>query len=245
MNTKERLINIAKENEIIFKEKQKTDENVKSLNKNTKIINDIKITKTENNSYSIKDNIFPISTIAAILKLKNEGVKGEIIALNFASATNPGGGYFKGSKAQEECLCRSSLLYYYIRNCFMYYNEHKNNYSPLYSDKMIYTKDVPIIRDDKYNLLSENIKCSFLTSPAVNAKIAKKFLITNQTIKDTMDLRIQKMLSFMVSQNPEVIVLGAWGCGVFGNDRNVVLQLFEKNIRKIVPNNIRVIFAII
>ena len=36
---------------------------------------------------------------------------GEIAVLNFASATNPGGGVTHGSFAQEECLCRCSTLY--------------------------------------------------------------------------------------------------------------------------------------
>ena len=36
----------------------------------------------------------------------------KVAVLNFASATNPGGGVVYGSFAQEECLCRCSSLYF-------------------------------------------------------------------------------------------------------------------------------------
>ena len=34
-----------------------------------------------------------------------------VCVLNFASATNPGGGVVNGSSAQEECICRCTTLY--------------------------------------------------------------------------------------------------------------------------------------
>ena len=35
----------------------------------------------------------------------------KVCVLNFASATNPGGGVVNGSSAQEECICRCTTLY--------------------------------------------------------------------------------------------------------------------------------------
>ena len=35
----------------------------------------------------------------------------KVCVLNFASATNPGGGVVNGSSAQEECICKCTTLY--------------------------------------------------------------------------------------------------------------------------------------
>lgn len=35
-----------------------------------------------------------------------------VCVLNFASATNPGGGVVRGSSGQEEAICRCSTLYH-------------------------------------------------------------------------------------------------------------------------------------
>ena len=45
-------------------------------------------------------------------------------------------------------------------------------------------------------------------------------------------------------KKPDVLVLGAFGCGIFGNKREKVLPVFEEMINSFVPEDIEVIFAI-
>ena len=76
---------------------------------------------------------------------------GKTAVLNFANPEMPGGGVRIGAMAQEECLCRSSNLYPCLcdENVFAsYYKYHRELHSPFYSDRLIYTKDVTVFKDD-------------------------------------------------------------------------------------------------
>lgn len=74
-----------------------------------------------------------------------------VAVLNFAAATNPGGGVTCGSSTQEEALCRCSTLYPCLlrdelwRN---YYQMHRDRRDAAYTDACIYTPDVLIIKTD-------------------------------------------------------------------------------------------------
>lgn len=80
----------------------------------------------------------------------------KVAVLNFASATNPGGGVVGGSNAQEECLCRTSTLYANLTDQGMmraFYQAHRHKLQIgrmdfTYNDDLIYTPDVVIFKSD-------------------------------------------------------------------------------------------------
>lgn len=149
----------------------------------------------------------------------------DVVSLNFASATQPGGGFLGGARAQEEYLCRSSALFLSIKDSPMY-EYHRDNWTPFYSDAMIYSGDVPVFRDDEHELLAAPYLASFITSAA---PLAKKVLPHDHPkLPNILMQRILKILSVAKSKGHDSLILGAWGCGAFGNDGNLVAELFHR-----------------
>lgn len=167
------------------------------------------------------------TTIAGAKWLSASGSK--VLALNFASAKNPGGGFLNGSQAQEESLARASGLYPALLKCREYYDLHRLNESCLYTHSMILSPDVPVFRDDDDDLVDSPWLCTFLTSPAVN----RGCILNNQPalearIEPVMRERVQRVLALAAVEGYRHLVLGAWGCGVFRNEPAMVAKLFAE-----------------
>lgn len=150
------------------------------------------------------------------------------VALNFASAVEPGGGFLRGSLAQEESLARDSALYACLHGNAMY-AYHRGKGEPLYSDYVLYSPDVPVIRDGQHLLLDAPWPCSFLTSPAPFTREALlRDLECGPAIEAAFRSRIAKVLRVGAAHGHDTIVLGAWGCGAFGGDPHVVARAFAE-----------------
>ena len=167
-------------------------------------------------------------TLAAAGRLLQAGY--EPAALNFASATTPGGGFLEGARAQEEYLARSSALHACLRGCRMYAH-HRGRQDPFYDDFVIYSPDVPVFRDDDGHLLDEPWRCTILTSPAVHAHGVRRHVRSRVgEIEPVMRRRIGRVLAVAAGHRRRALVLGAWGCGVFGNDADMVARLFQESL---------------
>jgi uncharacterized protein (TIGR02452 family) len=110
------------------------------------------------------------------------------------------------------------------------YRYHRERHDPLYSDAMIYSPDVPVIRGDDGLLLDRPYMVSIVTAPAANA--ARIPPERQQEIPATMWRRILKVLALGAAHRHDGIVLGAWGCGAFGGDGRQMASLFRRALEQ-------------
>ncbi|WP_411350300.1 TIGR02452 family protein [Paenibacillus sp. WLX2291] len=169
------------------------------------------------------------STLQAAERFVKEQHKRQVLALNFASARNPGGGFLGGSQAQEESLARSSSLYPSIVQMEEMYTYNRREKSCMYSHYMIYSPDVVVFREDDGCLRNDPYTVSMITSPAVNAGIVREREAHKVAqIEIIMKERIRYILAVAAEQGERHLVLGAFGCGVFRNDPSEVARWFRE-----------------
>ena len=135
------------------------------------------------------------------------------LALNFANGTETGGGFLRGATAQEEALCRSSGLYATLVGDPMYEFHRKHELWAEASDWAILSPNVPVFRDDRGMELDVPWLLSFITCAAPYAPS-----VGHPRSGDMLQKRIVRVLSIARAYGYTELILGAWGCGAFGND---------------------------
>ena len=156
-----------------------------------------------------------------------------ILVLNFANPVNPGGGVRRGARAQEEDLCRKSSLLLSLESddAQNYYRYNKSLHTYMGSDAIILTPNVEIIRDINGELLDESMIVSVMTCAAPMLAQGME-RINDEQYKELFYNRICGMLKCAAYWGYQVLVLGAFGCGAFGNDAKVVSDLFYKALKE-------------
>ena len=174
----------------------------------------------------------------------------KVAVLNFASSTNPGGGVVNGAGAQEECLCRISTLYFTLdtdENWKRFYNSHRKARTPLHNDDILYTKNITVFKNDTTSpkLLPENewYNVDVITCAAPNLRENpsnrynsgdgnQRLILNNEELYSLHEKRDSRIFDAAASQNVDVLVLGAFGCGAFMNDPKVVAKVMLNLAKK-------------
>jgi uncharacterized protein (TIGR02452 family) len=159
------------------------------------------------------------TTLGASRRLIDAGLRP--LALNFANGVHPGGGFLHGARAQEEVLCRSSALYATLEGDPMYaaHTERDDHES---SDWAILSPDVPVFRRDDGRSLDAPWLLGFITCAA---PVAQR--VGQPRASELMARRIHRVLEIARACGFDTLVLGAWGCGAFGNDPERTARAFR------------------
>lgn len=166
------------------------------------------------------------TTIDALIRLAPRS--GHLACLNFASAKRPGGGFLHGAQAQEESLARASGLYPCLQTRPEYYTRNKDFRSPLYLDVVLYSPLVPFFRDDNGGWLDLPVLASVITAAAPNvSELRKANKFDAEDVELALRSRSELVLAVAAHHRVDRLVLGAWGAGVFGNDPELVAQIFK------------------
>lgn len=151
------------------------------------------------------------TTLAAARPLVDAGQR--VLALNFANGVAPGGGFRSGARAQEEMLCRSSGLFQTLAGDPMYL-AHRECSDRAFSDWAILSPGVPVFRDAAgAATLAQPWLLDFISCAAPVASAAGQ-----PRSAELLQQRIHRVLSIARACAYTTLVLGAWGCGAFGND---------------------------
>ena len=179
-----------------------------------------------------------IDSVGAVFKYANIN---EITGvLNFASYNNPGGKFINGSKAQEECLCYESYLYNVLKGRIGYYKiNHKNKNRSLYTDRALYSPNVRFTKECK------DVFCDVITCAAPNKTAAQKYYnVSDEENSKVLKERIEFVLKIAQDNLVDNLILGAYGCGVFGQDPLEVAKIFKEFLLGKYKCFNKVIFAI-
>ena len=151
----------------------------------------------------------------------------DLAVLDFASFTSAGGGYARGAWAQEEALCAESTLYNVLATQKAWYaeNRRRNINCELYRNRALV---VPRVRFDreKYHSYADVI-----VAAAPNARRARtEYRVSDEVLAEAMRGRIRLVLAVADELGHEKLVLGAFGCGVFGWDAGQVAEMFRAEL---------------
>ena len=164
----------------------------------------------------------------------------QVAVHNFASASNPGGGVERGASAQEECLCRCSGLYFCLNTPKMwdgFYKPHRNAHDPIHNDDAIYTPEIVVFKTDERTprLMDEKdwYKVNVITCAAPNLRVRpsnsynsgdgnKAVVMKDDELLALHEKRLRRILDIAVIEGNDTVILGAFGCGAFQNDPEIV-----------------------
>lgn len=147
------------------------------------------------------------------------------LVLSFANPRAPGGGVKLGASAQEGELCRRSTLYASLASdeAAEFYRDNKAADGRLATHGVLISPCVEVFADAKGRPLADTFTVAVMTVPAPRTRGRGE---DGGAARGIVDTRIRGMLGVAARCGYTRLILGAWGCGTFGNDPEQMAEAF-------------------
>ena len=235
--------NVARKHEAIVE--QKYQRQIQASIKGSKVYSVDAFADKEADQFTKKATqiVWPLATNQAVIKACKNYPQQKVAALNFASYINPGGGFLNGAMAQEEAICTQSDLYPVIASQIDFYawnKQHRNR--GLYMNRGLYSPDI---------IWDGDAQSGVITCAAPNKTAGRRTLREPEEQMKFYSDADSAMLSRMnfvkriaEDQQVDVLILGAWGAGVFGFKPDEVAKMWQRTFEQ--PTSIStVVYAVI
>ncbi|KAI7285270.1 hypothetical protein KC345_g1869 [Hortaea werneckii] len=222
----------------------------------------VQCTDTLKAAAKLSEKPFTSKRTAPTLKTTRDGQKNNVAILNMASPVRPGGGFLDGANSQEEFICARSTLYPSLWDSFYRLPELGGVWTP---DVLVFRDSSPdaieLTKRERYFV--DVISAGMFRFPDNNRIRASDDKLDSACTcgvsycdrdRELVTRKMKSVLRIAQSKGAEKLILGAWGCGAYGNPVKEVAKLWRKVIagspRQRRPNSERwegiqeIIFAI-
>ena len=135
---------------------------------------------------------------------------------------------------------------------------HRQAHNPIYNDDIIYTPAVTVFKTDTEQPeimdASDWYNVDVITCAAPNLRVKNNYngkssynnakKMTNDELLKLHEKRLKRILDTALSEDDETIILGAFGCGAFMNDPQIVAQAAKNVIREYLYSFKNIEFAV-
>ncbi|KKP00758.1 hypothetical protein THAR02_07145 [Trichoderma harzianum] len=195
--------------------------------------------------------IWPVDTLEAASRL-SQASPSRIAVLNMASPLRPGGGVLTGATSQEEWLCSRTTLYPSLHEEFYRLPEIGAIYTPdVLVCKIWDTEPSDLKPADQFFI--DVITAAMLRLPEVETNQQGELTYSEQKDRDMVLAKMRCVMRILRSRHIKRVVLGAWGCGAYGNPVDEIARSWRRVLlgpqarrpeRAEVYDDMEVVFAI-
>lgn len=167
-------------------------------------------------------------TLEAAFELHRRSKETEkpVLVLNFANPHRPGGGIRSKPGTQEEHLCVKTTLLCSLETeeAWPFYQTNLDCGTQAQTDTVLFSPNTMVIRNPDLSLREDPFPIAVMTVSAPVASRMEPSELPN--LENILRNRIYSIIRTAVEEGYTRLVLGAWGCGNFGNDPDLVAKLF-------------------